>query len=290
MTNVNNASLWALDVGRLGFGPTPLAMLSAIIILSVFVIALVAFSSLFTGAVIDKRWPADQPLTPSEVLWGESGGHVKKTFPGLDPTIARDLTQYIKTTKVGAGEQIVERGDLATHFILLKSGSVESIDANGTTVIKAGQSIGSDDILRRQPYSATVRTTAPTEIVKLAAEDYLAALALGMSDAEDDDVVAVLGSYFAEPPKASRGKTGLAPEPAPVIEEAVGWRPTWTSATHRVINQPLPGYVLPDGDAPTRTLSIDAEVEQFEDLMGWAHVRTNDGWQGWVNQNGLSNQ
>src|SRR6478735_8259470 len=206
----------AFDLGPISVGPTPLAILISVVVVAVVLLLVFLIFSQVGGKLVDKRWPANQPLTPSEVLWGESGGYVKKTFPGLDPVIARDLTQYISTKKVPAGTTLVEAGDLPTEFMLLKSGAAE---IDGGKALKAGDSIGGDNIISRTPHQAAVRTTAASEVVSLDAEDYLAALALGMSDDDDDYVVNVLGGYFEEPAPsgaarpAAGGATAVADPP-----------------------------------------------------------------------------
>lgn len=284
-------STLAFDLGFLSFGPTPLAMLVAVVFVSLVGVLAVVGTSQLTGALIDRRWPADQPLTPSEVLWGEASGYVSKHFPGLDPSIARDLAVYITTTKAPPGEVLIERGDLPSHFLLLKSGSAEVTSASGTTTLKAGGSIGADNILRRQPFDVVVITTAPSEVVRLPAEDYLAAVALGMTADDDDYVLHTLSGYFAEPvtkpatssPGASEPRgPGAAPTAPAAAWSAPAWRPQWQYATHRVIAAETPGYVLPAGDVATRVLRLDDEVAYVEGLPGWAHVRSADGWQGWI--------
>ena len=62
--------------------------------------------------------------------------------------------------------------------------------------------------------------------------------------------------------------------------------PAWPAATHRVAAD-LPAFGLPAGTEVTRTLAAGTLVQQLESLPGWAHVRTADGWQGWVADNGL---
>ncbi|MEO5900028.1 MAG: cyclic nucleotide-binding domain-containing protein [Ilumatobacteraceae bacterium] len=341
----------ALDLGPVSFGPTPLAILISGLLVAAVLLVVFLLGSQIGGALVDKRWPANQPLTPSEVLWGESGSYVKKTFPGLDPSIARDLSQYISTRKVPAGTALVEEGDLPTRFMLLKSGAAE---VDGGKALKAGDSLGGDNIISRTPHAATVRTTAPTEVVSLGAEDYLAAMALGMSDDDDDFVVKALGAYFDDdaatatsarsgggstatiappasaaagappraaaappatppaaspapaappaasptpssptsPPAAFAAPTAAAPQRPPVARPA-GAAPVapgapWAAATHRVTAPELPGYVLPAGDRPTRTLVAGTLVEAVESLPGWVHVRTADGWQGWIAEHGLN--
>ena len=184
-----------LDLGPISVGPTPLAILVIGVLVAAVLLALFVLASQAGGSLVDRRWPANEPLTPSEVLWGESGGHVKKTFPGLDPVIARDLTQYITTRKVAAGTTLVEAGDLPHQFMLLKSGAAE---VDGGQALKAGDSIGGENIIGRRPHAAAVRTTAASEVVSLGAEDYLAATALGMSADDDGYVVDVLGAYFED--------------------------------------------------------------------------------------------
>jgi hypothetical protein len=270
----------AFDLGPISFGPTPLAMLLVVILLALVVIAFVAVGSQVGGKLVDARWPANQPLRPSEVLWGESGGHVAKNFPGLDPEIGKDLTQYMKMSKVAAGDTIIERGDLPTHFVLIKSGAAERIDDSGSTSLPTGTALGSDNIMRREPFGFSVRATAACELIRLEAEDYLAAVAFGMSDDDDDYVVHALSVYLdpAAPPITA---------PPPPAAVAVATR-QWSAATHYVSAAQLGGYILPAGDAPTMTLVADTEVEVFEQLPGWAHVRLSNGWQGWVEASGLT--
>ena len=290
--------LLAIGLGPVSVGPTPLAILITCLLVAVVLLAVLVLGSQVGGALVDRRWPANQPLTPSEVLWGESGAHVRKTFPGLDPTIARDLTQYVSTRKVPAGTTLVEAGDLPTTFMLLKSGAAQVGGAGGGKVLKPGDSVGGENIISRTPHTATVTTTAPSEVVSLGAEDYLAAMALGMSDDDDDYVVNVLGAYFDDDRQASVAVAGTppaapaAPAPAPPAPQRVVAPPPppWPAATHRVGAPELPGYVLPAGDRPTRTLVAGEQVEQLESLPGWVHVRTADGWQGWVAEQGLVRQ
>ena len=55
--------------------------------------------------LVDRRWPADEPLDPTEMLWGESGGYIKRHFPGLDVEIGKDIN-----TPVHRGEGPGRRG------------------------------------------------------------------------------------------------------------------------------------------------------------------------------------
>jgi hypothetical protein len=283
----------AFDLGPISLGPTPVAILISVVVVALVLLIVFVLASQVGGKLVDKRWPANQPLTPSEVLWGESGGYVKKSFPGLDPVIARDLTQYISTKKVPAGATLVEAGDLPTQFMLLKSGAAQ---VDGGPALKAGDSLGGDNIISRTPHAATVRTTAASEVVSLEAEDYLAAVALGMSDDDDDYVVNVLGSYFGEDEAAPRrsGATATmarpaapAGAPAPMPPTAPAPAVPWPGATHRIGPAELPAFALPAGGQPARVLTGGTVVQQVEALPGWVHVRLADGWQGWVGEHGL---
>src|SRR3954447_4418599 len=104
------AAFQAFDLGPISVGPTPVAILISVLVVALVLLVVLLLFSQLGGKLVDKRWPANQPLTPSEVLWGESGGYVKKSFPGLDPVIARDLSQYISSKKVPAGATLVEAG------------------------------------------------------------------------------------------------------------------------------------------------------------------------------------
>lgn len=299
----------ALDLGPIGLGPTPVAILLAALVVGAVLLLVVLAGSQIGGSWVDRKWPANEPLTPSEVLWAESGAHVAKTFPGLDPSIARDLTQYIVTRKVPAGGAIVEAGELATHFVLLKSGTAQVSGQSGNATVKAGASFGADNIMRRTPYDVDVVAASPCEVVSLGAEDYLAAVALGMSDDDDDYVVQALGGYLdadsevatpatgdTTPQRGSAASATLAP-PAPAPPAAASRLaepppppqrgPRWPEATHVVVAPELPGYLLPAGDHATRVLRQGDEVARVESLPGWHHVRADDGWHGWVIESGL---
>ena len=155
------------------------------------------------GKLVDKRWPANQPLTPREVLWGESGGlrqeDVPRPRPGDRPGPHASTS---RRRRCRPGSTLVEAGDLPTQFMLLKSGAAQ---ADGGAAFKAGDSIGGDNIISRTAAPgdgahdrgdrgrrrSAPRTTSP-------------ALALGMSDDDDDYVVNVLGVVLRRRRRARR--------------------------------------------------------------------------------------
>ena len=54
---------FAIDIG-LGFGPTPIIMLTTVLVLVLILAGIFLLLSQVLGGVVDKRWPADQALTP----------------------------------------------------------------------------------------------------------------------------------------------------------------------------------------------------------------------------------
>ncbi len=124
-----------LDLPLLGFGPTPLRMLLTLVVLTAVVLTLVALGTVLASRPIDRQWPPDEPLDPTEMLWGEVGGYVQKSFSGLDLNLARDLASYMDEVKVGADSWIVQYGDPASHYYVLKKGEAESLRAKWTDAI-----------------------------------------------------------------------------------------------------------------------------------------------------------
>src|SRR3954454_7385063 len=129
------------DVDVVSISSTLLEMLLIAVLLAVD--AAVGFI-LFTIAgapIVARRWPADEPLNPIEMLWGESGGYIQRTFRGLDVGLSKDLASQFVEKKYKAGEAIIEQGDPATHFYVIKEGNVEV-----TQRLDAGQTVREDVI------------------------------------------------------------------------------------------------------------------------------------------------
>jgi hypothetical protein len=287
-----------VDVVKLS--STPLELLVVVLILS----AITAFGFfLFTiigSPFVDKRWPADEPLNPIEMLWGESGGYVQRTFRGLDLGTSKDLASQFLEKKYKAGETIIEQGDPATHFYVVKDGNVEvsqSVDtgtARREDVINQfgpGQSFGETAILRRSARTASVRALSDCVVLELSAEDFVTGAAL--SAAEDNELLARVDSYMqADAARASSAKSAsgigfLARDEAPAAAAAApsgaGWRPT-----HRVPAAGLGAWAEPDPNAAaTAQLPGNLEVAVVEQRGSWAHVTAENGWEGWVDGRGL---
>ena len=211
--------LLAFNVDVVKLSSTPLQVLVVVLILA----AIAAFGFfLFTivGApFVDKRWPADEPLNPIEMLWGESGGYIQRTFRGLDLGVSKDLASQFQEVKYKAGDTIIEQGEPATHFYVVKDGNVEvsqTVDT-GTALREdvinqfgPGQSFGETAILRRSARTASVRALSDCTVLELSAEDFVAGAAL--SAAEDNELLARVDTYMqadAARATSAKGSAGI---------------------------------------------------------------------------------
>ena len=77
-------ALFALDVHLVEIPSTPLQLLVSLLLLTVIASAVILLVTQVGTRWVDKRWPATEPLDPTEMLWGESGGYIRRHFPGLD--------------------------------------------------------------------------------------------------------------------------------------------------------------------------------------------------------------
>ncbi len=151
----------ALDVFNVG--STPLQMLLVVLILTVLVGLVIMLVTQIFSPYLNRRWPATAPLSPTELLWGEAGGHVKRTFRGLDLEEQKDIASQLAERKVAAGTPITSQGDPATAFYLLKSGTAEAVQVDsggGERKLRdynEGDSFGEVAILERSARTATVR-------------------------------------------------------------------------------------------------------------------------------------
>ena len=287
----------AFNVDVVKLSSTPLAVLVAVLIIS----AIAAFGLLLFTIVgspfVDKRWPADEPLNAIEMLWGESGGYIQRTFRGLDLGMSKDIAAQFQEVKYKAGDTIIEQGEPATHFYVVKEGNVEvsqTVDtgtARREDVINQfgpGQSFGETAILRRSARTASVRALSDCTVLELSAEDFVAGAAL--SAAEDNELLARVDSYMQADAARARSAKGvtdigfLTRDEAPAAPAGgSGWRPT-----HRVSADGLSAWAEPDPSAAASAqLPSGLEVAVVEERGSWAHVTAENGWEGWVDGRGL---
>ncbi len=186
----------AIDLDVFNVGSTPLQMLLVVLIITVLVGLVIVVVTQIFSPYLNRRWPATAPLSPTELLWGEAGGHVKRTFKGLDLEDQKDLASQLNERKVPAGAPITSQGDPATAFYLLKSGTAEAVqvDASGgerkLRDYAEGDSFGEVAILERSPRTATVRALTDVVVLELPAEDFVAAAAQTAAEGNDFTVVA----------------------------------------------------------------------------------------------------
>ena len=186
----------AIDLDVFNVGSTPLQMLLTVIILTLIVGLVIVVVTQIFSPYLNRRWPATAPLSPTELLWGEAGGHVKRTFRGLDLEEQKDLASQLNERKVPAGTAITSQGDPATAFYLLKSGTAEAVQTEaggGERRLREyadGDSFGEVAILERSPRTATVRALTDCVVLELPAEDFVAAAAQTAAEGNDFTVVA----------------------------------------------------------------------------------------------------
>ena len=290
--------LRGLDGDVLDLPTPPLQLLVAVLLVSVVAGGGLLVLSTLGTPLVDRRWPADEPLDPTEMLWGESGGYIKRHFPGLDVEIGKDINSQFTEVKVPAGEAIVEQGDPATHFYVLKSGDVEVTQrmADGSErpirSHAAGDTFGEVGILRRSPRTATIRAVTDAVVLQLPAEEFVAGVAF--SAAEGNELLARVNEYLAA--DAERAEQVIPDAPvapavatvaAPVAdtttthhedEHTAGFEPT-----HVVPPDGMPAWGAPDPAAePIATLAGGVELRVVGESGAWARVVGANGWEGWV--------
>ncbi|MFP5326513.1 MAG: cyclic nucleotide-binding domain-containing protein, partial [Acidimicrobiia bacterium] len=223
----------AIDVDFVRLPTTPLELLVTTLAISLVIAVAIMIVTLALSPLVDKRWPATQPLNPTELLWAETGGYVQSHFRGLDFDIARDVAGQMSEKKVKAGQFVFEQGDPAAAFFVVKDGQVEVLQrvGNSDQVIRTygpGDSFGEVAILRRSARTASVRALSDATLLELPADEFVAATAL--SAAEENPLLTAVDRYLAEDrarlapasvgAKVDRAGPAPAPAPAPAAEPA----------------------------------------------------------------------
>jgi hypothetical protein len=285
----------ALDVDLINVTSTPLELLIVILLLTIVGAILIILAATAGAPLVDRRWPADEPLNPIEMLWGESGGYIQRNFRGLDLETSKDLASQFVEVKYKAGDTVIEQGDPATHFYVIKDGEVEVSQKIQTgnlvredVINRFGpsQSFGETAILRRTARTATVKAITDCTLLQLSAEDFVAGAAY--SAAGDNELLARVDQYVRADESRKRGKDGgggigfLSRGSAtavadPEVEVA------WAAATHVVPADGMPAWAGPDAKAePTAQLGGGTPLVVAERVGDWARVEAENGWTGWV--------
>jgi hypothetical protein len=298
--------LLAVDVDLIELPTTALQVLVIVVGLAIVSgLGLMALTTLGTP-LVDKRWPADEPLNPTEMLWGESGGYIRRHFPGLDPNLGKDINSQFTEVKVPAGEAIVEQGDPATHFYVVKSGDVEvsqELPDGSVRPIRRhgpGDTFGEVGILRRTPRTATIRAVSDAVVMQLPAEEFVAGVAF--SAAEGNILLARVNEYLAADAENASRVPAAAPTATVATAASAGDAPAIADtttvvaavesaefvATHVVPSSGLLAWVEPDpGAEPVATLAAGVELRVVGESGAWARVVAANGWEGWVDGRAL---
>jgi len=294
-----------LDVDFLELPTTALQILVIVLVLSIIAgVGLVGLTALATP-LVDRRWPADEPLDPTEMLWGESGGYIKRHFVGLDVEIGKDINSQFIEVKVPAGEAVVEQGDPATHFYVLKDGEVEVSQelADGSQRpirrYSPGDTFGELGILRRTPRTASIRAVVDSVVLQLPAEEFVAGVAF--SAAEGNVLLARVNEYIAADAERATRTVAAAPTATVAAPGAVtpavadtttvaagDDEPQSFAPTHVVPTPGLLAWVHPDpNEEPVATLAAGVELRVVGESGAWARVVAANGWEGWVDGRAL---
>ena len=97
-------------------------------------------------------------------------------FGGLSQETLETLASSLPTSRIEAGDIVVEEGDLSTQMFVVVAGELEVIkkgESGGdvrVAVLGPGDWFGEMSILDVQPRSATVRSVAPTLVLSVTAE------------------------------------------------------------------------------------------------------------------------
>lgn len=219
-----------VDLPLLGVGPTPLRMLLTLAVLTAVVLVVLWLVTLVASKPIDKKWPPDEPLDPTEMLWGEVGGFVQKSFSGLDLNLARDLASHMDEQKVPADTWVVQYGDPSSHYYVLKKGEAEVFGGQGGPTgpiatatgrkLAEGEGFGDHAITHRILSDIGVRAVTDCVILKLPAEDYIAALTVSAATGD-----APLLGQVAPPPPVPTAAPATAPTPPAAPPPSAGGPP-----------------------------------------------------------------
>jgi putative ABC transport system ATP-binding protein len=102
-------------------------------------------------------------------------------FSGLSVGTLASVADKMWTEQHGAGDVVIRQGDSGKNFYVVRQGEVEVVkqDGNGQRVVARlaqGNCFGEEALLKGQPRSATVRTTAPSVLYVLGEADFREAL------------------------------------------------------------------------------------------------------------------
>lgn len=103
--------------------------------------------------------------------------HMRKSFPDVPSDTLEREVERMQLRRFLSGQTIIREGDAANSFFVLTKGAA-SVRQNGPdgereiSTLKPGDFFGEIGLLSGTPRNATVRATAPTEVLELDAEGF----------------------------------------------------------------------------------------------------------------------
>jgi CRP-like cAMP-binding protein len=103
--------------------------------------------------------------------------HLRKSFPDVPSETLEREVERMKVQRFLSGQTIFREGDPANSFFILTQGAA-SVRQNGPdgerelSTLKPGDFFGEIGLLSGTPRNATVRATAPSEVLELDAEGF----------------------------------------------------------------------------------------------------------------------
>jgi thioredoxin reductase (NADPH) len=103
--------------------------------------------------------------------------HMRRSFPEVPSETLEREVERMKVRRFLSGQTIIREGEPATSFFILTKGAA-SVRQNGpdgeveVSTLKPGDFFGEIGLLTGTPRHATVRATAPTEVLELDAEGF----------------------------------------------------------------------------------------------------------------------
>ena len=196
-------------------------------------VGLVVLTTLGTP-LVDKRWPADEPLDPTEMLWGESGRLHQAPLPRPRRRDRQGHQQPVHRGE-GARRRGHRRAGRSGHALLRREGrrgrgrarSSPTAPSGRSAATAPGDTFGEVGILRRTPRTATIRAVTDSVVMQLPAEEFVAGVAF--SAAEGNVLLARVNEYLAA--DAERAASVPAPAPTATVASAGGDGPAVADTT-----------------------------------------------------------
>ncbi|MDQ3266959.1 MAG: cyclic nucleotide-binding domain-containing protein [Myxococcota bacterium] len=119
----------------------------------------------------------------TQILRATAALHRSALFGALSPERLSALALKLSRREAAQGQVLVQEGESGHEFFLVSSGALEVVDAQGSAVTQLGPGdhFGEIALLRDVPRTATVRATAPAELLVLDKAEFIGAMAADLS-------------------------------------------------------------------------------------------------------------